>query len=48
MVEQGFFAPRADAGDFVKGIAGRLFFTCGAVGANGKAMGFVAQALQII
>ena len=46
MVEQGAFAGGADAGDFVEFAGDEGFGAAGAVGGDGEAVGFVAQALQ--
>ena len=47
-VEQGLLAPRPDAFDLVEGVLLHLGAALGAVGADGEAVGFVAQALEVV
>jgi hypothetical protein len=44
-VEEGFFAFGADAGQVVEGGSADVLGSAGAVTADGKAVGFVAEAL---
>ncbi len=48
MQQQGAFAGGADAGDFIEFGGDEFFAAAGAVGGDGEAVGFVAQALQEI
>ncbi len=45
--EEGLFAGRANAGDIVQRAGGERLAALFAVGADGEAVGFVAQALEV-
>ena len=47
-LEQGALAGGADALDLVERVADRVLLALGPVGADGEAVGFVAQALDVV